>query len=900
MSVLESIQYRLLKTELEVSESGTFLAIYQSEPLKDMIIGALMKTVPFCKHILLTEEMIPRLFQDHGKGQRLVWLSSETEKQFFAIFPELYLSGTGVFDFSENSQELRRSPLIGSAELSLSAIEKFSNYLENFLPQYENLYYIPLHFTNRKGKTFLLDDLVRAFLSDAANTNLLIISGDKYAGKTLFLLRCCVESAKQFLKEPNKRRFPVMISLNKDHGNTADIETILLREIYDACGVEIPADHFRELYRKGKFVFLIDDLDEQNPGRTSREQISDTVGQIYRLACDNEAEVSSSNKVMAACASHYIYNHIKNGRPVNPEDHTVLYQEYAPKRDVEAVCVNPKDLDEEQMKTYLLKVTQDGISVRNILSILYDRQISEEISDPSLLRQMVIRTAPMLRDKKEITTADIYGAYADIWISREDWRSRLNAEGKKILLSDITLTMFQKGVMTLNNSEMPALKAEYIRSEEPGGNPEDMSFCPFLNCDEKGNYAFVHPSFLCYFLAKQYFDRIRNSQERLFSADKLDKTSAYFLKTIISSEKSSLSGLDLSGLDLENTNLYRANLSGVNLNKSNLKSAELMGAILSDADLTGANLSNARLTRANFHNADMTGTDLSRARLRDAELRTARLNGANFHGADLTGAKLAGAKLTFTGLSEADLTRADMSNAVLNDADLSGAKLCQANLNKADLTAANLSDADMTDADLVEAILSEADLRGARLIMANLTWAKLSQADFSNANLNRARLREADMTESNFHQSSLNQADLRWAKIDRARFRDAKLREAHFTGASITEAVFNSADLAWANFTSAILKSSDFSNANLNMAKFREADLSYSKFVGANLTWADMTKANLYKADLSSAKLVEADLQEADLRASKLNRTDMAGANLKQAKLEGAEMNGADFDEKAS
>ncbi len=883
MSMLENIRYKLLKTELEISENRIFLIVYRDENLKNIIIRELEKSFPSCEHILLPEDISSWIASETKPGNMTVWTDPDKEKQLFSIFPEWYLSKITVFDFSGVSQEIRREkqgPLIGSTELPLSVIEKFSKYLEKSLPQYENLYYIPLYFTNRKDRTFLLDDLARAFLSDKANTNLMIIMGEKNAGKTSFFLHYFSDLSKQFLKDPHKKRFPVLISLNRNSDKT-EIENIILTELYQSCGIEFPSDHFKELYRKGKFVFIIDGFDDISKGMTT-DQTSDLLRQIYRLSCESDsAGKHSLNKVMMSCFPHHIYKRIQNGKVVYSEEHTVLYKEYAPQRNVEAVCINSKSLDgDDELKAYLLKAANDGIAVRNILSILSNAEVLSEYSEPCLLKQMIIQTAPAFRDKQEINIADIYRAYTDIWICLEDWRCRLSPEEKKILLSELSMTMFQKRVSTVQSAYQ-----------------EDMKFCQFLSCDDKGNYAFIHPSFPGYFLARAYFDRIKNKADRLFPADKMDKITVFFLKMIVSSEKADLAGLDLSGLNLENINLYRANLSGSNLNKSNLKFAELMGAVLSGSDLTGANLSKASLVRANFHNADMTGTDMTRARLRDAQLGTAHLNGANFHGADLTGAKLSGAKLTFTGMSEADLSRADLSNAVLNNADLSGAKLCQANLNKADLTGANLSEADLTDADLVEAVLSEADLRDAKLVMANMTWAKLNEADMSNANLNRSRLREADLTEANFNKASLNQADLRWAKIDRAGFRDAKLREAHFTGASIVEAIFNSADLAWANFTNAILTSSDFSGANLNMAKFREANLIHCKFVGADLTWADLTKADLSRADLSSAILVEADLREADLRDSKMSRANLSGANMKQAKLEGADMNGTDLDE---
>ncbi|GEM_PF-1688307 len=872
----EDSRFRLLKTELEISRDAIFMAIYRDESVKEAVIGELKKAVPSCEHLLPAENISALIAQYRPEHPTVFWVSPEAEKDVFSSFSEVYHGKVSVYDFSGVSEEIRqvrRGTLI-SEGLPGAVIEKFSKYLEKAVWQYEQTeaYYIPSYFTNRKGKTFALDDLVRVFLADTGNTNLLLVLGSSNSGKTRFLSHCFAALSRQFLKDSDKERIPVFISLEAYSGNP-DMEKIVLKEFQTTYDVEISEEAFRESCRKGKFAFLLDGFDQMT-AKMNVAQISDIMKTIYRLSFEEGSGHPLLNKVIMTCKPHYIFNDIQGEKP-SSEDYTPLYREYAPKRNVEAVCINPKILDEARLKEYVLKTIRDGIAARNILSLLHDDYILKEISEPSLFQNMLIQTMPIFQDKKEINAADVYRAYTDIWINCEDFRCQLSAEKRKLLVW------------------------EAARNQIPGES-EDLRFCPFLRYDEKGKYKFTHNSFLAYFLAQQYFERIKHKQERLFPAADLNNETVFFLKLIISSAKAELKGLDLSELNLENANLYKAELSGANLNKTNLKSAELMGAALQDADLSGANMTKARLTRANFQNADLAGTNLSKARLRDADLRTARLNGANFHSADLTGAKLTGAKLTFTGLDEADLTRADLSGAVLTDSDLTGAKLCQANLNKADLTGVNLTDADLTDADLVEAILSEADLRKAKLVMTNLTWAKLNEADMSEADMSRCRLREADLTECNFHQTLLNQADLRWAKIDRARFRGAKLREAHFTGASMVETILNDADLSWANMSSAILKKADLTGAVLNVAKLNEADLSGAILVGADLTWTDLSKADLSGADLSSANLSESDLSEAKLNGAKLSKANLIGAKIENTKFDGADIAGAIFKEKAT
>ena len=77
--------------------------------------------------------------------------------------------------------------------------------------------------------------------------------------------------------------------------------------------------------------------------------------------------------------------------------------------------------------------------------------------------------------------------------------------------------------------------AEVIRKMQYEKEDDDYykyetTTCTFLNRDANGNYTFIHKSFMEYFLAENYFYRIRNKRKRILEPSRLNKETEFFLK----------------------------------------------------------------------------------------------------------------------------------------------------------------------------------------------------------------------------------------------------------------------------------------------------------------------------------------------------------------------------------
>ncbi len=845
----------------------------------------------------------------------LLWISPEFEERMFFNFPHFCQRFSGSYDLSSLIADKDASGPGVRRKSQIIPVRKICEWLERVIGQFENwtavknrneIFFIspmgdadfhacslPAYFSSKKGKTFLLDDLVRVFLENTS-ANFMTLLGEKGSGKTAFLITYFITLARQFLKNPDQSRIPVFVSL-KGMDGLLDTEELLVREFSKNFGVKLSRIKLQDLLMKGKCIFLMDGFDQMDCAgdfhinRNNLERIAKLSFKNILLE-DGVEKTRPANKVVLTCSPHYFLTDIRETDMHKSDCYTPLYRDYAGKENYQIIRCDPKKPDDSRLKSYIVGSSGDGITARNLMGIVTDPVNLNRLSSPALLKEMLIRTAVCFREKKEVNIADIYREFTSMWIERDDWRFRITPAGKRNFVHRMALAIFSRGggfFLPASEADTPpaeAVKEEY-KDESPVRFRDEIRFCEYITVDEEENFRFVHRSFLDYFLAEQYVARIRAGLEPSVSYSHVEEEVKIFIRQIISSEKSDLRNMNLSGLDLANINLYQADLSGANLNKTRLSGAVLMNANLRDADLTAADMANAKMTRICLRDADLSGANLSEARLREADLADAKFNGANLRGVDLRGAKLNKARLAWADLRGADLSDADLSGAILTDADLSGSDLSRAFLSESDLSVANLSRCILTGADLNAARISSADLSHADLSGANFKWAELSGSNLSLAKMGNAKFREADLTRASLDDAKCRQADFRMAKLHGAKFRDTDLRETDFSGADMGKARLNGADLTWANLSSANLEGADLSAAKLNMSKLRETCLKDANLTDADLTWADLSKADLSGADLTDSNLSEADLSEARLVKAVLTRTGFKGANLRGADL---------------
>jgi uncharacterized protein YjbI with pentapeptide repeats len=887
----------------------------------------------------------------------LVWMPVAFERQLFFLAPELHSRLHGVFDSTppggESPSRSRRKP----PALPPEAAERFYRAV---LDQYENwnrvrrsgeeflipemaaadlhAVYRPAFFANKQGKIFRLDDLLDRFPAER-NLNFLAVLGGQGAGKTAFALQYYIRLVRRYLAEPAVCRMPVFLSLGGIAGRL-NVEAHLI-ERFEACfGARLSVLALQDQLLRGRFVFVADGFDEM--ASAGDRYLTEThLEALARLSMknvlleDGVEKPQPANKVLLTCRPHYFLEDAAGGSGEFTALFRVLIDDRVASKNFHLVRLLPKFFaDDADFRDFARHAIGDGIAARNLVALVErasasvpeppdgpDPSIHPGRSDRSdrpdvpvpLLREMVARTAPVWRDRAGAGLAELLRAYTGLWCERDDWRSRLTAEGRRALLRRMALRMVagegeSRPCWKIRPPEdLPVPPAEHIRDSHGGaGNiaAEELLACEFVRRDPDGFFRFVHPAFAYYFCAESGFDRIRRERDRRkeggqarglaptesapVSHERLGPDVRGFLSAILAAEKNALENLNLSGAHLENANLYRANLRGVRLDRALLSGAVLVNAVLAGADLTAADLSGCRLTRADLSDVDLSGANLSGTRLREADLSGARLNGADLRDADLRGAKMRGVRAAWVDFREADLSGADLSEANLSDATLSGVRLPGVRLQGAQASGANFSGADLVGMEAAEADFSGADFSGADLSEGNLAWADLSGAIFTGARLRGARLRESRLERAALNGVAASRADFRMARMNGVRMADAVLREADLSGADLKRARLERSDLSWANLSGARMESAELTEARLDMAKLMDASLPSARLARADLTWADLSRADLSGADLSGA-----DLSEADLTGARLVGARMEGAICRETRFAGADLTDA-------
>ncbi len=883
------------------------------------------------------------------------WITPDFEKKLFFQAPDFHHWVFGTYDFTDiDDDELNR--LNSSVNKELLDVHKIDKYLEKVVWQYQNWeavkknnesfllepmersdlynYYVQSYCLDKQGKEQLLDDLLDKFIEDSKQ-NFLTLLGDFGTGKSSFSIHYFIKFAKKYLNHKNER-IPIFISL-KDYKWKLNIEDFMVREFYEKFKIQINFSIFQQLALQGKFIFFIDGFDEM-ASLTDQEITIQNLKELTKLSFENVLFMTTeqhkpykANKVFLTSRTHYFLTESQE-QTILRADYTILYRNYATKSNYEITRIELKKFNENQIREYIQKHTNNEEITTQYLKIIDNTYNLKELSTRPLLLEMIIKTMPILKEKKNINPADLYIAYTNIWIERDDWRSQMNPQGKRSFMWKMAVNMFELGGdFSLHYSKLDKPNDEHLKPNFEGSEQDyykyESTTCTFLNRDPDGNYKFIHKSFMEYFIAESFYWHLRKYNTKILDYSSLNTEIKFFLNHIIALHKDKL-----DALDLRNFNLFQINLSSGSLNQSNLRDAYLRDAYLGDAylgdadlseaDLRGADLSDAILSGAILRGAILSGAILSGADLSDADLSDADLSDADLSDADLSGAKLSGAILRNTTINEetklddkwrlvqeivtqgaegrdlsgADLSGAHLSGAHLSGADLSGADLSRAHLSGADLSGAHLSGADLSGAHLSDADLSRAHLSGINLSFAHLRGVNLRGAHLRGAHLSFAHLRGAHLSGIN-----LRDADLSFAYLSGTNLSGADLSRAHLRGADLSGTNLRGADLSGADLRDADLSGTNLRNTKINEeTKFDDQwrlvqEIVTQGAVGRDLRGADLRDTDLSRADLSGINLRDADLSGAHLRDTDLSGADLSGINLRGAHLRGAHLSGADL-----
>ncbi len=636
------------------------------------------------------------------------WMHPPFAKELFHAAPDFHHWVFGTYDFTGinpdviNQNEDKRLAFHKDAEAAF--LNNINHYLEKLIWQYENWqivkdsdveflvevmgranlhdYYVNLYCTDKNRKVWLLDELLDTFLANDKQSFMTLL-GDFGTGKSSFALHYFIVQAQHYLLD-NSRRIPIFVSL-KDYPGKLNLETFITQEFYKKLGLSLSLATFQALVLQGQFLFFIDGFDEMAAMSDEQETI-ENFKELTKLSFENIQFVTQSedrkpsNKVFMTCRTHYFLTNAQE-QNILKADKTILYRNYATKNEYQVTRINLRKFNQAQIGKYVLKSVGDKKTAEQILNIIKDTYNLEELSTRPLLLEMIVKTLPELKDQKQINAADLYKAYTDMWIGRDDWRSQMTSQGKRAFMGELAVKMYQEGGdFSLHYSHLDQPKEAFLKqhldSLEKDYYKYEATTCSFLNRDLSGNYKFIHKSFMEYFLAECFFCGMKG--KNLSSLKKINEEVIFFIKMITFINEKKLN-VDLSEMILNQGDLKEASLEGAKFVRANLEGANLEGANLEGANFEGATLINATLIGATLINATLVGAKLKGADIQWANLEKANLYRANLHGANLHGANLQEANLQSANLEEANLEGANLEGAYIVGAYLQGTNLEGAN-----------------------------------------------------------------------------------------------------------------------------------------------------------------------------------------------------------------------------
>ncbi|MGK7874096.1 MAG: NACHT domain-containing NTPase [Xenococcaceae cyanobacterium] len=674
-------------------------------------------------------------------------------------------------------------------------------------------YYVPSYCIDQQGKEQLLDKLLANFIKDD-DQNFLTLLGDFGTGKSSFSIHYFMTLAEKYLANKNEC-IPIFISL-KDYRGRLNLEEFMVREFYSKFKIRLKSSFFKQLALKGKFIFFIDGFDEM-ASLTDQEITIQNLKELTKLSFEYVLFITTerhksykANKVFLTSRTHYFLTESQE-QNILRADYTILGRNYATRSDYEITRIKLKEFNENQIKEYIHKKTHDEKITAWYLKVIHDTYNLKELSTRPLLLEMLIKTIDELNEKKNINTSDLYRAYTNIWIERDDWRSQMTPQGKRSFMWEMATRMFELGGdFSLHYSKLSKPKDEHLK---PDYNVMDQDYykyeattCTFLNRDFAGNYKFIHKSFMEYFIAESFYSYLRKYKHQKFKYLSLNNEMKFFLKNIIALHKYELDALDMSNFELSQIDLSSGSLDQTNLESADLSYANLESADLESANLESANLKSANLESANLDHANLINTKINEKTKLGYKWRLVHqiVNQTNLKSADLKSADLKSADLESADLKSADLESANLKSANLKSANLESANLKSANLKSANLESANLESANLDHANLINTkinektklgykwrlvhqIVNQANLFRANLESADLSYANLESTDLFRANLFRANLESADLSYTNLESANLFRANLESANLSYANLESANLSGAYLTNISWNE-----------------------------------------------------------------------------------------------------------------
>jgi len=717
----------------------------------------------------------------------------------------------------------------------LQNIANFSDYLNDNIKYYEDSpifkkdCYIPLTANlETKEDVGIIDDYFDNWIHSEGQLQLTVL-GDYGTGKSTVAKRLAYRQAKKYLGNPENERIPILIEL-KIYQKSISIESLVTDLLINQYSVEIKNfNAFKHLNESGKLLIILDGFDEM----ASRVDLNVTLANFREF----DKLISEKSKVILTCRTHYF----KNQDEIHKlHEGTEIYNKIDEKGGYSFLFLNP--FKEEDFIIYLEKFFTDDW--KKYYETIINTYNLRELAEKPILLELMVQTLPQIKieENEKLNHASLYDRYTKFWLNRDDWRSYLTTNDRELITEELAFYLFINDKDKIFYEELPKIIQEHFqdkRTVEIDILDQDVRTCTFLNRDERGDYSFVHQSFMEFFVAKKLLNEIKNNNSDNFRLKRLPQEIIGFLANLADNvdifhnyikftENKSFQEVKYLG----GNSATIANLMGADFSEMDMSSTVLVGANFDAAKLVNSNLSNSILGMKIEPTTNIMENKYTELKYLDDELdkyANIIINGdkinkkqikdkidelISHYPGDIDDKKIPMflQSIIRMGHKKQKITDEDFSadniffNSLINKFRLHNASkeksifdTLNATLNEKSVfttfVKANLQKANLNNCDLREVDLRDVNLRGASLVGAKLSGLNLSRTDLRDTDLREADLRKTDLKEANLSGALLIRAKLNSANLSNANLMEVDLREANLIGSRLIGANLSKANL---------------------------------------------------------------------------------------------------------
>jgi WD40 repeat protein len=480
------------------------------------------------------------------------------------------------------------------------------------------------HYVELKGRgpkhtaVASIQDYVTDWLEDEGQQKLLIL-GDYGTGKTTFLQKLALDQATTFLKDPVKKRIPLLIFL-KDYELNKSIE-ILARSSF--FWLSVTHEDFVDLSTRGKLLLLLDGYDEMR--FHSQQGVADS------FTAELSSLILRGNKTIITSRTHYFKRASDEQVPTLSDP---LFTGFS--LDAESDSLKSDSLESDSLIVYIEEFGRAQITTY-FQSFFRDRWEEhfatlrrvyglKDLAKRPILLNLICQTLPEIKNRtRGLDLGALYNTYINLWLDRESWRY-LPKKEVILLLSGLALQEFHHGGRIEDFITEQIENDPHLNSKQKRELETNIRTATFLNRDSDGRYSFMHRSFMEFFVAKLLEREILSGEPKTFGSERFPMEIYTFLRDLLkgtNSDKYLFRFIEESKYKyrLGGNSLTLLNQLGVSLSERNLSYKDLSDAIVTEADLSETNFSGSLLNSTKFHRVRLRNTNFAGCRLHGTEFK---------------------------------------------------------------------------------------------------------------------------------------------------------------------------------------------------------------------------------------------------------------------------------------